>query len=272
VPGKRLPTVTFLFTDVEGSVAQVWSEHRRPVRVIRIVSRAERDQTHSASGAGLQCLDTLCQEPDTEAEPQGDLDPPVVRRHPVSQPRQQTCRCPRNRDRKEERHPGNHEGDDEDDQGRDALLSEGEPATGYQRQGRDVQREGGHVRGHAPTPSTNARPTVGGFGSGSGVFGFGGFNSARNPAAVFGGEFSEGLFKRVAVAAVASRADKQRDALHAVTALFMRGYIAEMNTRPQTIGYGSGDPVGMAAWMLDHDTDSYERSRARSSTVSRLAA
>jgi pimeloyl-ACP methyl ester carboxylesterase len=110
-----------------------------------------------------------------------------------------------------------------------------------------------------PTPSTNARPTVGGFGSGSGVFGFGGFNSARNPAAVFGGEFSEGLFKRVAVAAVASRADKQRDALHAVTALFMRGYIAEMNTRPQTIGYGSGDPVGMAAWMLDHDTDSYEK-------------
>ena len=78
-------------------------------------------------------------------------------------------------------------------------------------------------------------------------------------AAVFGGEFAEGLFKRVAVAAVASRAEKQRDALHAVTALFMRGYIAEMNTRPQTIGYGSGDPVGMAAWMLDHDTDSYEK-------------
>jgi pimeloyl-ACP methyl ester carboxylesterase len=78
-------------------------------------------------------------------------------------------------------------------------------------------------------------------------------------AAVFGGEFAEGLFKRVAVAAVASRADKQRDALHAVTALFMRGYIAEMNTRPQTIGYGSGDPVGMAAWMLDHDADSYEK-------------
>jgi pimeloyl-ACP methyl ester carboxylesterase len=78
-------------------------------------------------------------------------------------------------------------------------------------------------------------------------------------AAVFGGEFAEGLFKRVAVAAVASRAEKQRDALHAVTALFMRGYIAEMNTRPQTIGYGSGDPVGMAAWMLDHDTDSYQK-------------
>jgi hypothetical protein len=39
----------------------------------------------------------------------------------------------------------------------------------------------------------------------------------------------------------------------------MRGYIAEMNTRPQTIGYGSMDPVGLVAWMLDHDTDSYEK-------------
>jgi hypothetical protein len=47
--------------------------------------------------------------------------------------------------------------------------------------------------------------------------------------------------------------------LEAVAALFMKGYLAEMNTRPQTIGYGSTDPVGLAAWMLDHDTDSYEK-------------
>jgi pimeloyl-ACP methyl ester carboxylesterase len=79
-------------------------------------------------------------------------------------------------------------------------------------------------------------------------------------AAVFGGEFAQGLFKRVAVAIVASRAEKERAALDAVAALFMRGYIAEMNTRPQTIGYGSTDtPVGLAAWMLDHDADSYEK-------------
>jgi pimeloyl-ACP methyl ester carboxylesterase len=36
------------------------------------------------------------------------------------------------------------------------------------------------------------------------------------------------------------------------------GYLIEQNTRPQTIGYSLLDsPVGMAAWMLDHDTDSY---------------
>jgi pimeloyl-ACP methyl ester carboxylesterase len=79
-------------------------------------------------------------------------------------------------------------------------------------------------------------------------------------AAVFGGEFAQGLFKRVGVAIVASRAEKERAALDAVTALFMRGYIAEMNTRPQTIGYGPTDtPIGLAAWMLDHDADSYEK-------------
>src|SRR5687767_2506256 len=36
------------------------------------------------------------------------------------------------------------------------------------------------------------------------------------------------------------------------------GYFLEMATRPQTIGYSLLDsPVGLAAWMLDHDTDSY---------------
>ena len=35
------------------------------------------------------------------------------------------------------------------------------------------------------------------------------------------------------------------------------GYASEMANRPQTI-YGIGDsPVGMAAWMIDHDADSY---------------
>jgi pimeloyl-ACP methyl ester carboxylesterase len=36
------------------------------------------------------------------------------------------------------------------------------------------------------------------------------------------------------------------------------GYFLEMATRPQTVGYAQLDsPVALAAWMLDHDTDSY---------------
>jgi pimeloyl-ACP methyl ester carboxylesterase len=36
------------------------------------------------------------------------------------------------------------------------------------------------------------------------------------------------------------------------------GYFLEMATRPQTIGYAQLDsPIALAAWLLDHDTDSY---------------
>jgi hypothetical protein len=36
------------------------------------------------------------------------------------------------------------------------------------------------------------------------------------------------------------------------------GYFLEQTTRPQTIGYALLDsPLALAAWMLDHDTDSY---------------
>jgi len=39
-----------------------------------------------------------------------------------------------------------------------------------------------------------------------------------------------------------------------------RGYFIEQATRPQTIGYALLDsPVALAAWMLDHDTDSYNK-------------
>jgi pimeloyl-ACP methyl ester carboxylesterase len=39
-----------------------------------------------------------------------------------------------------------------------------------------------------------------------------------------------------------------------------RGYFIEQATRPQTIGYALLDsPVALAAWMLDHDTDSYQK-------------
>jgi pimeloyl-ACP methyl ester carboxylesterase len=47
------------------------------------------------------------------------------------------------------------------------------------------------------------------------------------------------------------------DALNAFTTDGF-GYFLEQTTRPQTIGYSLLDsPVGLAAWMLDHDTDSY---------------
>jgi pimeloyl-ACP methyl ester carboxylesterase len=47
------------------------------------------------------------------------------------------------------------------------------------------------------------------------------------------------------------------DALNAFTTDGF-GYFLEQSTRPQTIGYSLLDsPIGLAAWMLDHDTDSY---------------
>jgi pimeloyl-ACP methyl ester carboxylesterase len=54
---------------------------------------------------------------------------------------------------------------------------------------------------------------------------------------------------------------EQERAAHNAIDTFMAdgfGYFLEMSTRPQTIGYALLDsPVAMAAWMLDHDTDSY---------------
>ena len=81
-------------------------------------------------------------------------------------------------------------------------------------------------------------------------------------AAVFGGSLPHaGLFKRVAVAVLAAHAEKkQPTALDALVALWKRGYIVEMPEHPQTIGYALTDtPVGLAAWMLDHDADSYQK-------------
>jgi pimeloyl-ACP methyl ester carboxylesterase len=54
---------------------------------------------------------------------------------------------------------------------------------------------------------------------------------------------------------------EQERAAHDAVTTFMTdgfGYFLEQSTRPQTIGYSLLDsPVGLAAWMLDHDTDSY---------------
>jgi len=54
---------------------------------------------------------------------------------------------------------------------------------------------------------------------------------------------------------------EQERAAHKALATFMQsgfGYFLEQSTRPQTIGYSLLDsPVGLAGWLLDHDTDSY---------------
>ncbi len=54
---------------------------------------------------------------------------------------------------------------------------------------------------------------------------------------------------------------EQELAAHAALKTFTAtgfGYFLEQSTRPQTIGYSLLDsPIGLAAWLLDHDTDSY---------------
>src|SRR4051812_43725762 len=56
--------------------------------------------------------------------------------------------------------------------------------------------------------------------------------------------------------------DEERAAA-AQIATFQRtgnGYFVEMASRPQTIGYALLDsPIALAAWMIDHDTDSYSK-------------
>jgi pimeloyl-ACP methyl ester carboxylesterase len=57
-----------------------------------------------------------------------------------------------------------------------------------------------------------------------------------------------------------AESEQERAAHDAVNTFTADGfaYFLEMATRPQTIGYALLDsPVAMAAWMLDHDTDSY---------------
>ena len=59
-----------------------------------------------------------------------------------------------------------------------------------------------------------------------------------------------------------AESERERTA-HAAVSTFSTdgfGYFLEQSTRPQTIGYSLLDsPVGLAAWMLDHDTDSYTK-------------
>jgi pimeloyl-ACP methyl ester carboxylesterase len=68
-------------------------------------------------------------------------------------------------------------------------------------------------------------------------------------AAVFGGG-----------PAPAVMSEQEKKAFAGVAATFRRGYIAEMGEHPQTIGYALTDTTaGLAAWILDHDADSYAK-------------
>ena len=57
-----------------------------------------------------------------------------------------------------------------------------------------------------------------------------------------------------------AKSEQERAAHDALNTFMTEGfaYFLEQSTRPQTIGYSLLDsPIGLAAWMLDHDTDSY---------------
>ena len=87
--------------------------------------------------------------------------------------------------------------------------------------------------------------------------------------AAMGGQAPEGLagihlnlFRQALgnVSGLPADAEEERAALAAINIFRTSGfgYFLEQATRPQTIGYALLDsPVALAAWMLDHDTDSY---------------
>jgi pimeloyl-ACP methyl ester carboxylesterase len=62
------------------------------------------------------------------------------------------------------------------------------------------------------------------------------------------------------VAALPAETEQERAAVAAIRTFQStgNGYFVEQATRPQTIGYALLDsPIALAAWMIDHDTDSY---------------
>jgi pimeloyl-ACP methyl ester carboxylesterase len=64
------------------------------------------------------------------------------------------------------------------------------------------------------------------------------------------------------VAGLPAESEQEQAALEAVDTFRKSGfgYFLEQSTRPQTIGYALLDsPVALAGWMLDHDTDSYNK-------------
>jgi pimeloyl-ACP methyl ester carboxylesterase len=72
--------------------------------------------------------------------------------------------------------------------------------------------------------------------------------------------FHTNLLVTTLAAAMPTETEEERAARAALDAFRATGfaYFIEQATRPQTIGYALLDsPVALAAWLLDHDTDSY---------------
>jgi pimeloyl-ACP methyl ester carboxylesterase len=54
--------------------------------------------------------------------------------------------------------------------------------------------------------------------------------------------------------------EEEHEAIDRLRTQFRKGYILEQGQTPQSIGYSLTDsPAGLAAWMLDHDTDAHEK-------------
>src|SRR5262249_13124561 len=67
----------------------------------------------------------------------------------------------------------------------------------------------------------------------------------------------------VSAPAPASLSDAERNAYNQLRARGPVGYRIQQATRPQTLGGGLADsPVGLAAWLLDHDNISYGKMAA----------
>ena len=72
----------------------------------------------------------------------------------------------------------------------------------------------------------------------------------------------ENLFVLALGGVMPSDTDEERAAIAKIAEFRATGfgYFLEQATRPQTIGYGLLDsPVALATWMLDHDTDAYNK-------------
>lgn len=63
----------------------------------------------------------------------------------------------------------------------------------------------------------------------------------------------------VGAARVPALPDAERAAFDTLKRQFGKGYVTEQRQSPQTIGFALNDsPAGLAAWVLDHNTDAYE--------------
>jgi pimeloyl-ACP methyl ester carboxylesterase len=64
----------------------------------------------------------------------------------------------------------------------------------------------------------------------------------------------------IGLAPVPPMTDEEHAAFQAFAMQAKKGYNAEQSQAPETIGYSLADsPIGLAAWMLDHDADSYQK-------------